>query len=178
MGGGNINDVVGCDDGAGGGTDECGVNRAVVGLVEGLNVGYVEKYCRGEWGGWDNSEDDACSDGLMDGVDVGDESGGVGGSSDCEGLGNLGGMFIMDMDIFEWQMDVAVASVGKASVGWSYGREVVGGNGVKVRGAVGARAVRQALSVMRKAPFLTGLCGGLVFKPWWRHIQHGGGYTL
>ena len=37
----------------------------------------------------------------MDGVDVRDRAGGGGGSSDGEGVGNLGGMFIMDMDIFE-----------------------------------------------------------------------------
>ena len=37
----------------------------------------------------------------MDGVYVGDGSGGCGGSSDGESVGNLVGMFIMDMYFFE-----------------------------------------------------------------------------
>ena len=36
----------------------------------------------------------------MDGVYVGDGSGGGGGSSDGESVGNLVGMFIMDMEFF------------------------------------------------------------------------------
>ena len=51
MGGGNDNDVVGCDDGAGDGTDECGADGAVIFLVEGRNVEYVEGYCRRGSGG-------------------------------------------------------------------------------------------------------------------------------
>ena len=37
----------------------------------------------------------------MNGVNVGDGSGVGGGSSDGESMGNLFGMFIMDMDFFE-----------------------------------------------------------------------------
>ena len=39
VGGGDDNDGVGCDDGAGDGTSKCGADGAVVGLVEGSNVG-------------------------------------------------------------------------------------------------------------------------------------------
>ena len=39
VGGGDDNDRVGCDDGAGDGTAKCGADGAVVGLVEGSNVG-------------------------------------------------------------------------------------------------------------------------------------------
>ena len=53
----------------------------------------------------------------MDGVDVGDIAGVVGGSSESEGVGNLGGMFIMGMDIFKWLVVGVGDSVGKASVG-------------------------------------------------------------
>ena len=42
-----------------------------------------------------------CSYGLMNGVDVGDRAEGDGGSSEGEGLWNLGRMFIMDVNIFE-----------------------------------------------------------------------------
>ena len=50
MGRGNYNDVLGCDDGLGdgvcdggrSGTDKCGADGDVVGLVECINVGYVE----------------------------------------------------------------------------------------------------------------------------------------
>ena len=48
FGGGDDNGGVGCDYGSGDGTDKCGANGAVVGLVRGRNVGYVEGYCRGE----------------------------------------------------------------------------------------------------------------------------------
>ena len=51
VGEGDDNDVVGCDDGAYDGTDKCGANGAVVGLVEVSNIGYVEGYIRGESGG-------------------------------------------------------------------------------------------------------------------------------
>ena len=88
----------------------------------------------------------------MDGVDFVDKVGGGGGSSEGEGVGNLGGMFIMHMDIFEWLVIGAGASVGRASIGWNYGEEVVGANGVKRRGSVGAIEVRQALYVLPKAP--------------------------
>ena len=37
----------------------------------------------------------------MDGVNVGDVAGGGGGSSDGEIVGNLVGIFIMDMEFFE-----------------------------------------------------------------------------
>ena len=47
VGGGDVNDGVGCDDGAGDGTDYCGADGAVFGLVEVRNVGYVEGYSRG-----------------------------------------------------------------------------------------------------------------------------------
>ena len=45
----------------------------------------------------------------------------------------------------------AGASVGKASVGWSSGEDLMGGNGVKRRVEVGAIAVLEALSVLTKA---------------------------
>ena len=51
VGGDDDNDIVGCNDGAGDVTDECGADGAVVGLVEGINVGYVEGYFRGGPGG-------------------------------------------------------------------------------------------------------------------------------
>ena len=41
--GGDNNYRVGCDDGAGDGTDECGADGAMVGLVEGRNVGACER---------------------------------------------------------------------------------------------------------------------------------------
>ena len=66
--GDNDNDRVGCDNGAGDGTDVCGADGAVVGLVEVSNDGYVEVYNRGESGGLDGGDDDGCRDGLMDGV--------------------------------------------------------------------------------------------------------------
>ena len=55
LGGGDDNYVVGfydeaCDGVFNGGcivTDECGADGAVVGLVEGRNVGYMEVYSRG-----------------------------------------------------------------------------------------------------------------------------------
>ena len=110
MGGGDDNDEVGCDDGAGDGvrdegcigTEECGANEDVVGLVEVSNVGYVEGYIRGESGGWDGGDDDGCIYGLMDGVDVEYGVGGGVGSSNGERVGNLVGMFIVDMDFFVW----------------------------------------------------------------------------
>ena len=37
----------------------------------------------------------------MDGLHVADGEGGFGGSSDGKSVGNLVGMFIMDMDFFE-----------------------------------------------------------------------------
>ena len=55
VGGVDDNDRLGFYDGAGGGvcdgwcigTDKCGADGGVVGLVEGSNVGYVEGYSRG-----------------------------------------------------------------------------------------------------------------------------------
>ena len=47
----NDNYVVCCDDGYGDVTGVCGADAAVVGLVEGNNIGYVEEYCREESGG-------------------------------------------------------------------------------------------------------------------------------
>ena len=152
VGGSDDNDRVGDDDGAVDGTDKCGSDGAVFGSVEGRNIGYVEGYCRGESGRWDGGENDGCSDGLMYSVDVRDRVRGGGGSSEVEGVGNLGVMFIMDMEIFEWLVSGVGNSVGKASVGWSSGEEVVGGKGVKIRGAVGAIAVRKNLSVLLKSP--------------------------
>ena len=59
MGGGYDNNGVGFDDGACDvvccgrcvGTDECGADEAVVGLVEGINFGCVEGYSMVESGG-------------------------------------------------------------------------------------------------------------------------------
>ena len=45
--GGDDNDGVGCDYGAGDDTDEYGPDGAVGSLVEGINVGYVEGCYRG-----------------------------------------------------------------------------------------------------------------------------------
>ena len=45
------NDRVVCDYGDGYGTDECGADRSVVGLVEFSNLGHVEGYSRAESGG-------------------------------------------------------------------------------------------------------------------------------
>ena len=50
VGGVDDNDGVGCDDGAGDGTYECGADGDVVFLVEVSNFGYVEVYSRGESG--------------------------------------------------------------------------------------------------------------------------------
>ena len=46
----------------------------------------------------------------------------------------------------------AGSSVGKAYLGLSYGEDLVGGNGVKIRGSVGEIAVQGALYVLPKAP--------------------------
>ena len=87
----------------------------------------------------------------MDVVNVGDRAGGSGGSSDGETVGKLVGMFIMDMELFDWLVVGARDSVGKESVGWSYWEDLVGGNGVNRRGAVGAIAVREALYILQKS---------------------------
>ena len=59
--------------------------------------------CRWSGGGGDNEggEDDGFRYGLMYVVHVRDRSGGGGGSSYGESVGNLVGIFIMDMDFFE-----------------------------------------------------------------------------
>ena len=53
----------------------------------------------------------------MDIVDVGEGAGGGGGSSDGESVGKLVGMFIKDMDFFEFPVVGVGDSVGNASVG-------------------------------------------------------------
>ena len=70
------------------------------GLVEGRNVSYVKEYSRGGSGGLDVVGDNGCRYGLMGGVDVGDRARVGVGSSNGERVGNLVGMFIVDMDFF------------------------------------------------------------------------------
>ena len=91
-----------------------------------------------------------CCDKCVGGVGGGDDNDGVG--FDDESVGNLVLTFIMDMDFFGWLVVGARGSVVKESVGWSYGEDLVGWNRVKRRVAVFAIAVREALSVLPKAP--------------------------
>ena len=151
VGEGSDNYGLGFDDGCID-TDKCGVDGAVVGLVEGRNVWCMEGYIWVESSGWDGGNYDSCRDGLMYGVDVGDESGGGGRSISGESLGNLVWMFIMNMDFFGWLVVGAGASTGNVYVGWSSVEDLVGGNRVKRILAVGAIAVQQALFVLTKVP--------------------------